>query len=52
MIETIIEHNLSDIEDLKYICRVYIGNKELKTKINNKQKELLNILGVNEDEIR
>ena len=51
-IETIIEHNLSEIEDLKYICRVYIGHKELKTKINNNQKKLLNILGVTEDEIR
>lgn len=51
-IETIIEHNLSEIEDLKYICRVYIGHKELKTKINNNQKKVLNILGVTEDEIR
>ncbi len=32
MIERIIKTTLKEIEELKYICRVYLGEKELKTK--------------------
>ena len=40
------------LEPLKYICRVYIGNKEFKSDLSQTQKELIMKLGVNEDEIR
>lgn len=51
-IEKMIENKLSEIEELKYICRVHIGNKELKCTLNERQKILLKKLGVTEDEVR
>ena len=52
MIERIMETTLKEIEELKYICRVYIGEKELKTKITKRQKEILEKLMVDEDELK
>lgn len=44
--------NLQELEQLKYICNVKVGNKILKSKLNEYQKELINILGVDENELR
>lgn len=44
--------NLQELEQLKYICNVKVGNKILKSKLNKYQKELINILGVDENELR
>ena len=52
MIERIIETTLKEIEELKYICRVNIGEKELKTKITKRQKEIIEKLMVDEDELK
>ena len=52
MIERIMETTLKEIEELKYICRVYIGEKELKTKITKRQKEIIEKLMVDEDELK
>lgn len=52
MIEKVIEAKLAEIESLKYICRVYIGQKELKTTITKQQKEIIAKLMVDENELR
>ncbi len=52
IIERVIERKLTEIEDLKYICRVYIGNKEIKSTLNKKQKEILEKIGINEYDIK
>jgi hypothetical protein len=52
LIERVIEIELKAIEELKYICRVYIGDKELKSTLNKKQKEIIQKLGVEEDDVR
>lgn len=44
--------SLSILEPLKYVCRVYMGNKEFKSDLSQTQKELVMRLGVNENEIR
>lgn len=51
-IERVIERKLNEIEDLKYICRVYIGTKEIKSKLNERQKEIIERIGIDEDGIR
>lgn len=51
-IERITGHKIEELEELKYICKVYISNQEITCKINNKQKELLDRLGVNIDELK
>lgn len=43
---------LEQLEPLKYICRVKMGNKIFKSDLNKIQKDLIYKLGVNEDEIR
>lgn len=50
--KTIGVENLQELEQLKYICNVKVGNKILKSKLNKYQKELINILGVDEKELR
>ena len=52
MVEKVIEVKLAEIESLKYICRVYIGQKELKTTITKQQKEIIAKLMVDENELR
>lgn len=51
-IERVIEKKLNEIEELKYICRVYIGTKEIKSKLNERQKEIIERIGIDEDGIR
>jgi len=51
-IERVIERKLNEIEELKYICRVYMGNKEIKSKLNERQKEIIKKIGIDEDGIR
>lgn len=51
-IERVIERKLNEIEELKYICRVYIGTKEIKSKLNERQKEIIERIGIDEDGIR
>ena len=46
------ETTLKEIEELKYICRVYIGEREIKTKITKRQKEIIEKLMVDEDELK
>ena len=52
IIERIMETTLKEIEELKYICRVYIGEREIKTKITKRQKEIIEKLMVDEDELK
>lgn len=51
-IERVTERKLNEIEELKYICRVYIGAKEIKSKLNERQKEIIERIGIDEDGIR
>lgn len=51
-IERIIEHKINEIEDLKYICRVYIDGRELKSTLTDSQINLIKKLGVMEDDIK
>lgn len=44
--------SLNVLEPLKYICRVKMGNKVFKSKLNKIQRDLLDKLRVDEDEIR
>jgi len=44
--------SLDVLEPLKYICRVKMGNKVFKSKLNKIQKNLIGKLGVSEDGIR
>lgn len=44
--------SLEILDPLKYVCRVKMGNKIFKSELNKIQKDLINKLGVNENEIR
>lgn len=44
--------SLDQLEPLKYICRVKMGNKVFKSELNKIQKDLINKLGVGIDELR
>lgn len=45
-------YSMNELEPLKYICRVYMGNKEFKSELNEEQKQMLERIGVRENEIR
>lgn len=44
--------DIKSLEPLKYICHVKIGNKIFKSDLNDFQKEIIEELGVDADEIR
>ena len=51
-ISKISEYKLEELEGLKYICNVRMGNRVFKSELSRAQKELIERLGIEEDEIR
>lgn len=47
-----IEMNLKDIEELKYICLVKMGNRRFYSDLTARQKEILEKIGVKEHELK
>lgn len=43
--------NIKDIENLKYICKVQMGNRTFNSSLSNSQLSLIESLGVNADEL-
>ena len=43
---------LEELEPLKYICSVTMGNRRFESELTNAQKELLERIGIGEHEIR
>ena len=52
MISKIIERPLSELEPLKYICSVEIGEKRLESELTKVQKNIMEELGIDEKDIR
>lgn len=48
----ICEHDLKDLEPLKYICSVTLGNRMFESELTQAQKTLLERIGITEDDIR
>ncbi len=46
------EYDLKQLEPLKYICRVQMGNRTFESELTEQQKELLKELGVEESYVR
>lgn len=51
-ISKICEYDLAELEPLKYICSVRMGERMFQSELTDAQKRLLEELGVNEDDIR
>lgn len=51
-ISKICEYDLKELEELKYICSVRMGERIFQSELSEKQKELLEKIGVREDDIR
>lgn len=52
VISKIARHNMKELEPLKYICSVRMGNRVYHSELTDAQKRLLEKLGIAEDEIR
>lgn len=51
-ISKICEHDLEELEPLKYICSVKMGNRRFESELTQAQKELMERIGITEDDIR
>lgn len=51
-ISKISEYDPEELEGLKYICNVRMGNRVFPSELTGSQKELIERLGITEDEIR
>lgn len=51
-ISKIAEHSMEELEPLKYICSVRMGNRVFASDLTEAQKKLIKRLGITEDEIR
>lgn len=51
-ISKMIEYQLETLEPLKYICSVKMGKRMFQSELTQTQKELIERLGITEDEIR
>ncbi len=51
-ISKICEYDLQELEPLKYICSVAMGNRRFESELTDAQKELLERIGIAEDDIR
>lgn len=51
-ISKMIEYQLETLEPLKYICSVKMGKRMFQSELTQAQKELIERLGITEDEIR
>lgn len=48
----ICEYDLEELEPLKYICSVIMGNRMFESELTDAQKGLLERIGISEDDIR
>ena len=48
----ICEHDLETLEPLKYICGVWSGKRILQGQLSQAQKDLLEVLGIEESDVR
>lgn len=51
-ISKICEYDLKELEPLKYICSVIMGNRRFESELTQAQKELLERIGITENDIR
>lgn len=51
-ISKICEYDLKDLEPLKYICGVRMGNRMFESELTDAQKELIERIGITENDIR
>lgn len=51
-IEKICEYGLGELEPLKYICSVKMGERMFESSLTKAQKELLERIGISEDDVR
>lgn len=51
-ISRICEYDLKELEPLKYICSVTMGERRFESELTKSQKELLERIGIREDDIR
>ena len=51
-ISEICEYELADLEGLKYICNVRMGNRIFQSELSAAQKELLTKIGIGENDVR
>lgn len=51
-ISKICEYELKELEPLKYICSVTMGNRRFESELTQSQRKLLERMGMTEDEIR
>ena len=51
-IQRMIGQDLNDIASLKYICLVMMGDRMFESELTEGQKQLIEKLGVDEDDIR
>ena len=51
-ISKICEYDLKELEPLKYICSVTMGKRRFESELTKSQRELLERIGIREDEIR
>lgn len=51
-IEKICEYNLQELEPLKYICSVTMGNRRYESELTKTQIELMEKIGIKENDVR
>ena len=51
-ISKICEYAMEELEPLKYICSVTMGNRRFESELTGAQKRLLERIGIEEDDIR
>lgn len=51
-ISKICEYDLKELEPLKYICSVTMGERRFESELTKSQRELLERIGIREDDIR
>ena len=51
-ISRICEYDLKELEPLKYICSVTMGKRRFESELTKSQRELLERIGIREDDIR
>ena len=51
-ISKICEYDMKELEPLKYICSVTMGERRFESELTKSQRELLERIGIREDEIR
>lgn len=51
-ISKICEYDLKDLEPLKYVCSVTLGNRVFESELTDAQKKLLERIGITENDIR